>query len=196
MQSPSQDLYATQLLGNAQSVYFQGRPPALQEPELKSGQQYMSVELPKLLVGNYTLASPKRTPPRYWDQYPPNDPYWATGPFYTQAYKAPEVQEVNNAPAVQDDSKLWTRIRGLSLSLSLSISLSLSLSLSLSRMHTRTQQPRTQSTIFNKHVLQSTRCYRARDAASPRRACSVAAPILGILRAVAAHLTVAFQPKP
>ncbi len=62
---------------------------------------------------NYTLASPERTPPGYWDQYPPNDPYWATGPSYTRAYQAPQVKVVNYAPVVQDDSKLRIRIQGL-----------------------------------------------------------------------------------
>jgi hypothetical protein len=147
MQSPSEDLYATQPVGYARSVYFQGQPPALQQPELKTGQQYMSVK--HVSNKNYTLASPERTPAGYWDQYPPNDPYWATGPSYTRAYQAPQVQVVNNAPAMQDDSKLRIRIQGLSLSLSLSFSLSLflslSLSLSLSRMHMRTQ---------NNHVRQ------------------------------------------
>ena len=94
-----------------------------------------------LLISTVVRPTSERQPPVYWDQYPPNDPHWATGPYVKRAalpkraYLAPAVspwQVVNITSAVQDDYELRIRIQGLSLSLSLSLSLnSLSHSLTL-----------------------------------------------------------------
>jgi hypothetical protein len=138
MPSPSQDLYATRIVpvpsraepgGYARSVYYQGllegkpvlpQPPALQQPELKPGQQYMKVK--HVPDEKYTVVKPgseRQEPPMYLDQYPPNDPYWATGPRVE--WPAPSRPQIYQAPAVQDDYELRIRIQGFPLPLSLSL---------------------------------------------------------------------------
>ena len=128
----------------SQQAYTPGRVPVVGYK-----MQSPSQDLYATLVDNYTLASPERPRPErprsaYWDQYPPNDSYWATGPSYPRVYRAPDVLPQASpwvVAAAQPDivhefivprllqvvtvSQLQIRIQGLFLPLALSLSLSL-----------------------------------------------------------------------